>query len=198
MVENISRGLILNKDVLLGSGPSEIAGFFATDASKNNHTVVYMIPRNDSTEVEPNIFKLSDNQLNGANIYLERANKNIRREWPTADTILNNHLRRDYYLVQWCQRIYSFGNFVEDSSLLKLAGDLAWSAQMYVDRFIFDQEPLDQCELYMYDLKSQSWFMWNTTWYPIIRAPTPFGTYAVLGNNMLNKPAAQAIDNLWQ
>ena len=68
---------------------------------------------------------------------------------------------------------------------------------MYVDRFLFDQESLDQCELYMYDLKSQGWFMWNTTWYPIIRAPKPFGTYAVLGENMLNKPAAQAVDQLW-
>ena len=69
--------------------------------------------------------------------------------------------------------------------------------QVYVDRFLYDQEPMSLCELYFFDIKSDSWLMWNSKWKKIAKPPTPHGTYAVLGNGKLSRTAKKAIDDLW-
>ena len=192
------RGLILNENVLLGSGPNSLAGVFATDAGKHDHSVAYIVPHDSWVTKEPNVFELSQDRMVEANNYVLRANKNLGREWPTSNADDDDDVRRDSYIVRWCQRVYSVGTFVDDESMLKIAGDIAWPAQMYVDRFLYDREPFDQCELYMYDLKSKNWYMWNTVWYQVIRVPQPSGIYSVIGSEVLSKAAKLAVDELWK
>ena len=191
------RGLILNENVLLGPGSNSLAGVFATDASKHDHSVAYIVPHDSWITPEPNVFELNQESMEEANNYLLRADKNIQRGWPTNNREVDDDLRRDSYLVRWCQRVYSVGTFTDDNSMLNIAGELAWAAQMYVDRFLYDREPFEHCELYMYDLKRKNWFMWNTTWYQVIRVPQPKGIYAVVGNKVLSKAAKLAVDELW-
>lgn len=190
-------GLLMRDDLLLGAGPTGLSGIFTIDAIKRGHSVAYMTPTASKLADDFNVFRLDRERLADAENYMLRANKSIHRSWPLNDDTTNDNLRRDCYLVRWCQRIYSVGLFTSDASLLKIAGDLAWPAQIYVDRFLYDQEPMSQCELYMFDLKSESWFQWNQRWMKANEVPRPSGIYTVVGSDKLSRAAKIAIDYLW-
>lgn len=194
---NMSHGLILNENILLGTGADNLSGVVATGASKNNHSVAYIVPYNSWITREPNVFDLSQKNMLDADEYILRADKNIHRGWPVGGTDEVEDIRRDCYIVRWCQRVYAVGTFVNDNSLLKLTGNLAWAAQMYVDRFLYDHEPIDNCEIYLFDLTNENWYKWTTTWKQVEHVPQPKGIYAVIGSKILNLAAKQAIDNLW-
>ena len=198
MIKDNNNGLVLDGNVLLGSATNSIANVFATDASNFNHSIVFITPNGSQITSDPNVFELSAERMQEADSYLIRANNNLHRTWPTKIDEDNNNIRRDSYLVRWCQRVYSIGTFTHDNSLLKIAGNLAWPAQMYIDRFLYDQEPLNECEFYMFDLKSKNWFKWTTKWVKAAYVPKPSGIYAVLGDNVLNNSAKNAIDDLWK
>jgi len=191
--------MIINDDILLGSDPNGLAGAFAGDAARNGHSVAYLAEPDGNTrsKLKFDAFRLSPRRMIESNNYLLRANKSIHRSWPTGDTATNDQLRRDAYLVRWCHRVYSVGLFTDDASLLKISGDMAWPAQIYVDRFLYDREPMRDCELYMFDMKSESWFHWNTCWTRINDIPKPSGVYAVLGSDRISRAAKAAIDQLW-
>ena len=183
-------------NLLLGPGPDSLAGIFSTDASKNKHEIAY-ISYGKSITKDIYCYELSEQHIADANNYLARANKSVHKSWPTTDKVVNESALRDSYLVRWCERVYTAGFFTSDASLLKLAGDIAWPCQVYVDRFLYDQEPIASCELYFFDIKSDSWLVWNSKWKKIAKPPTPYGTYAVLGNGKLTRTAKKAIDDLW-
>jgi hypothetical protein len=143
------------------------------------------------------VFPLTQDQLLECDTHVKRANKSIHRAWPTNINLVDNQIRRDVLLVQWCQKVYAVGLFTDDASLLKVAGNLAWPCQAYVDRFLYDQEPMSTCELYMFDLKAEAWFMWSSRWVKIIKPPVPEGIYAVVGNERLTQSTKQELDNLW-
>lgn len=195
--ERIKQAINMNADILLGAGPDTLSGMFATDASKNFHSVAYFTYPGDGTKLDKNTFALDTRMLEDADPYLIRANKYIHRQWPTGKTSIDNSLRRDSYLVRYCQRVYAIGTFTDDASLLKISGELAWPCQMYVDRFLYDKEPMDTCELYIFDTKGESWFLWRGKLSRIDVAPKPCGIYAVIGTNKLTRAAREAIDHLW-
>lgn len=188
--------MIINNDLLLGPGPDSLAGIFSTDASKNNHSVAY-ISQSDINSNGVEYFFLTEQHLQDANIYVARANKSVHKLWPTDNKKVNDAICRDSYLVRWCERVYTTGVFTNDGSMLKIAGDTAWACQIYADRFLYDQEPMSLCELYMFDTKSESWYMWRTKWQKISTPPKPYGTYAVVGSGKLNRAAKSAIDTVW-
>ncbi len=183
-------------NLLLGPGPDSLAGIFSTDAVKNNHCIAYMC-HSTSLIDSTSYFELTEKHMSDANNYLLLANKSVHRAWPTDDVNSNKNILRDSYLVKWCDRVYVAGFFTSDASLLKIAGDVAWSCQIYVDRFLYNQEPMALCELYFFDIKSDSWFIWNKKWKKISKPPAPHGIYAVLGNGKLTRTAKKAIDDIW-
>jgi hypothetical protein len=109
----------------------------------------------------------------------------------------DQNIQRDSFLVRWCDRVYAVGLYTDDASLLKISGDLAWPCQIYIDRFLYDQEPMNACELYFFDLKSENWFQWKTQWIRINNPPIPNGIYAVIGNDKLTRSAKKSIDDIW-
>lgn len=183
-------------DLLLGPGPDSLAGIFSTDAGKNQHEIAYISHIKRATN-DTYYYSLTDTHLGDANKFLLRANKSVHKSWPTDNQDASKNALRDSYLVRWCERVYTAGFFTNDASLLKLAGDIAWPCQVYVDRFLYDQEPINFCELYFFDIKSESWYVWNSKWKKIASPPTPYGVYAVLGNGKLTRNAKKAIDDLW-
>lgn len=188
--------LMIKKDILLGAGDNTLAGVMANESLKREHSVANIAVR-DHKNLGKNDWPLSPERLSQSNDYLKRANKSVHRGWPTSDAESADSIRRDVYLVRWCETIYCVGLFTDDASLLKIAGDLAWPCQVYVDRFLYDQEPMDLCKLYMFDLKSECWFNWRYRWHRMNDVPSPTGIYAAIGTDKLTKAGRQAIEGLW-
>lgn len=187
----------LNDTLLLGQGPGSVSDAFSSYARNQDHRIVHMthprmpIVHNDSS------FKLSTDHMEESENYLLRANKSIHRSWPVGNDERELCIRRDSFLVRWCDRVYAVGIFTDDASLLKISGDIAWACQIYVDRFLYDQEPMDMCNLYLFDLKSESWFNWRYRWHRSGSVPTPCGVYAAIGYDKPKKSAKQSIDSIW-
>jgi hypothetical protein len=187
---------MINKNLLLGAGDNTLSGIVARESIKRDHGVANLSTK-DQKHVGENDWPLSEERLIQSNDYLKRANKSVHRDWPTKNVKANDDIRRDVYLVRWCETIYCTGLFTDDASLLKIAGDLAWPCQVYVDRFLYDQEPMDLCKLYMFDLKSECWFNWRYRWHRMNNVPIPSGVYTALGPDKLSKAAKKAIESLW-
>lgn len=196
MIKRNVTGLIVRDDLLIGGGQDTLAGLLAPESIKRDHAVAYLAVR-DNKKLTDADWPLNDNRLVKSDDYLRRANKSVHRSWPTLKEEINDLLRRDAYLTRWCETIYCVGRFTDDASLLKISGELAWPCQIYVDRFLYDQEPMDLCKLYMFDLKSENWFNWRYRWHRTNNIPQPKGVYAVLGTDRLTKAAKNAMESIW-
>lgn len=189
--------LMINDDLLLGPGPASLAGLVSTESSRHGHSVAYITHSDSGINGDLNTFVLSSKRLEEADAYLLRANKSVHRRWPIGKHELDNDIRSASYLVRWCQTLYTVGLFTDDASLLKISGELAWPCQVYIDRFLYDQEPMDLCNLYMFDLKGETWFRWRSRWSRVSSVPPPSGIYSVLGIDRLTKASRQAMEELW-
>lgn len=188
---------ILQPNILLGAGPENLAGVFAKHAVLNDHSVAYFTFTGAYVNPNHDAFLLDDKLLKQAHPYVVRANKTLHRKWPTGNTNTDNSLSRDSYIVRWCESIYTIGTFTDDSSLLKIKGNQAFACQMYVDRFLYDQEPLETCNLFMFDTKSETWWSWKKQMIRLETAPKPSGIYAVVGNSLFTRAAKDAIEKMW-
>jgi len=121
----------------------------------------------------------------------------MHRSWPRRQLNTDNALRRDSWIARWAHQIYMFGLFTQDASLLKINTDIAWAAQMYVDRFLYDNEPWDLCELYLFDMKSESWWQWKQQWTRIESVPSPSGVYTIIGQDKLTNAGKAAMKDLF-
>jgi hypothetical protein len=192
---------ILNyQDVLLTDGTkTSTAGAAAEVALAAGHGVAQLVyPGSGISSNVPNVYELDLEHLKEANKFLMRANKSMHRSWPRQQLAADNALRRDLWIVRWAHSLYIFGLFTQDASILKINTDVAWSAQMYVDRFVQDGEPIDLCELYLFDMKSEAWWQWKGSWNMIANPPTPCGIYTVLGQDKLSNGGKAALKKLWE
>lgn len=189
----------LPENLMLSDGNiNTTTGKAARYAARAGHAVAnLMYPGDGLNDLPFNAFLLGDKHLRESNRYLLRANKSMHRSWPRQQMASDNGLRRDLYTVRWADRIYIMGLFTQDASLLKIHTECAWAAQMYVDRFLYDQEPYDLCELYLFDMKSECWWLWNKRWAMISNMPKPRGVYTVVGHDKLTNAGKKALADLW-
>jgi hypothetical protein len=68
---------------------------------------------------------------------------------------------------------------------------------MYIDKFIYEQEPMELCNLYMFDTKSEAWYKWDKQWIRVYEVPAAQGVYTVLGYDKPTNAAKLAIRELW-
>ena len=188
-----------NIDIMLSDGGESStntqAAQMATTIGHQISTLTY--PGSGLDDTAEHRYELDIEHLKEANRYLMRANKSMHRSWPRRQLSADNALRRDSWIARWSHQIYMFGLFTQDASLLKINTDIAWSAQMYVDRFLYDQEPWDLCELYLFDMKSESWWQWKQQWQRIESVPSPTGVYTVLGQDKLTNAGKAALKDLF-
>lgn len=186
-------------NVLLIDGIDTSTGALAMEcASAAGHAAVYLsYPGSGLNPNLENVFEINFDHLKEANRYLLRANKNMHRSWPRQNMATDNCLRRDLWMVRWAHALYVVGLFTQDASLLKINTDVAWSAQMYVDRFLYDQEPMDLCQLYMFDIKSEAWWRWQGTWQMCRQDPRAEDIYSVVGQEKLTNASKDAIRQLY-
>jgi len=195
-----SRESNMQDDIMMLSDGNEspttaLAYELATSAGHAVNTLSY--PGSVTSADTANLFELDMNHLKEANRYLMRANKNMHRSWPRRQLAADNALRRDKWMAKWAHQMFIVGLFTQDASLLKINTDVAWAAQMYIDRFLHDNEPWDLCELYLFDMKSESWYQWRQQWSRMQDKPTPSGIYTVLGQDKLNNAGKTALRDLW-
>jgi hypothetical protein len=184
--------------MLCDAGESQtnaLASELARAAGHRNSTLTY--PGSEGSNNGFDSFELDMEHLKEANRYLMRANKSMHRSWPRRQLNTDNALRRDSWISRWSHQIFMFGLFTQDASLLKINTDMAWAAQIYVDRFLYDNEPWDLCELYLFDMKSESWWQWKQQWLRIDAVPAPSGVYTVLGQDRLTNAGKSALKDLF-
>ena len=189
---------ITSEHVLLSDGGhSATTVLGASLAASVGHYVEHIVYPGSGHSPNANHYEIDLEHLKESNRYLMRANKNIHRSWPRQQIATDNALRRDMWMVKWAHRVYIVGRFTQDASLLKINTDVAWAAQIYVDRFLYDDEPTSLCELYMFDMKSEAWWLWNQNWTMINSIQPAHGVYTVLGLDKLTTAGRTALYDLW-
>lgn len=186
-----------NLNLCLSGGAEGADILWGQAAELAGHEVVhwvfetYALPKNHK-----NYVILDDDHLSAADPYLTLANKSIKRRWPATKENINNLLRRNHYQVHWSERVYAISSLIQDNSLLGIAGGTAWACQMYVDRWLHTETPLDTCELYLFDQESNQWLTWKKQWEPVT-PPKPYGVYAGIGSRNLTDQGRRAILDIY-
>ena len=83
--------------------------------------------------------------------------------------------------------------FVNDHSVLKIAGGTAWACQMFVDRWLYTTNKIQEIPLFFFDQRSMTWYTWSGQWNPILKPPRPHGVYAGIGTRNLSSEGQAAI-----
>jgi hypothetical protein len=185
--------------ILLSDGGESVANGTAVEmaVSCGHQISILTYPGSGIGDLNPHCYELDIEHLKEANRYLMRANKSMHRSWPRRQLSADNALRRDSWTARWVHRVYVIGLFTQDASLLKINTDAAWPAQMYVDRFLYDQEPWKLCELFFFDMKSESWWTWTQQWHRVNAVPPPDGVYTILGQDKLTSAGKAALKALF-
>jgi hypothetical protein len=194
------EGLDLSSPNILLSGGAEGADtVFSKAASAAKHQVVHWTFEGHKPKLRKGLYQLTDAHLTSADLSLRRANKGLLRSFPTKSEHTNNLLRRNHFQVRWSESVYAVSKFSTDASMLRVAGGTAWACQLYVDRFMYDQEPMSLCKLYLFDQTSQAWYQWDKVWSKMITAPpTPTGVYAGIGSRDMTEAGIAAINALYK
>jgi uncharacterized protein YuzB (UPF0349 family) len=166
-------------------------------AKKNDYNVIhYSFNKHNSKCNKNDICILNDEQLKMADDFLLRANKSLKRMWPTYNPYVANLLRRNWYQVNETRSVYAVGKFVHG----RIDGGTAWAIQMYLDRFLIDGENIKQCFAFFFDQELNRWFKFNAKeqiWEKLSdMPPKPSGIWTGIGTRQLNEKGYQAIENL--
>lgn len=182
-----------NLNVCLSGGASGADYAWGLAAQNANHNVIHWSFQGHRTSDPSSTIVLSKAKLEIANSFLERANQNLKRKWPTSNQFVNNLLRRNYYQIQDVDAVYAVSNLEESKTMLNISGGTAWACQMYVDHWLYDRDDFDQCKLFLFDQRSCKWLSWKWGWEEIKFPPTPLGVYAAIGTRELNDAGLNAI-----
>lgn len=194
------EGLDLSSpNILLSGGADGADTAFGKAASAAKHQVVHWTFSGHKSKLRKGLYQLTEQHLLSADASLIRANKGLVRSFPAASDHVNNLLRRNFFQVRWSESVYAISRFTDDNSMLMIAGGTAWACQMYVDRFLYDREPMELCNLFMYDMNSNHWFRWNKIWYKMDEhPPVPRGVYAGIGSRDMTPQGVEAINSLYK
>lgn len=164
-------------------------------AGKSGHSVIHWsFKGHKSNAPENETVRLTNEQLLRADEYLKRANISMKRRWPTSNEFANNLLRRNWYQVSESQAVYAVATL---SSSKQVSGGTAWATSMYMDRFIYDNENIETCRLYLYDQNTKKWWLWRNEWVELSGDPSkPSGVWTGIGSRDLTVDGKNAIRRL--
>lgn len=164
--------------------------------TKHFSVVHWSFDGHKSKAPEVEIVRLSQEQLDFADKYVLRANLTLKRRFPTSNQHTNNLLRRNWYQVMATNSLYAVGTFDKKGTV---EGGTSWAVQMYIDRFLIDQEPINNCMLFFFDQKKQRWYQWNEIWRELPdKPPKPSGVWTGIGSRTLLDSGKQAIRDLME
>ena len=182
--------------LLLSGGAIGADSLWDSWARAKKHDVIHWSFQTHKSRLS-DIYVLTDEELKEADACVDRANKTLNRTYPTNSEHVNNLLRRNYFQIAQTERVYAVSNFDSKPSGINVEGGTAWALTMYLDRFIHNESPWSDCEMYLWEQKLSKWFSWETDrWNQIERPPTPHGTYTGIGSRKLTTSAVTAINIL--
>lgn len=160
-------------------------------AARHGHEVIHYSFNGHSPKHSNWKKELSSDELKAADPFVKRANKSMRRTFPTNSEFVNNLLRRNYYQIRETEALYAVGTIERGS----VAGGTAWAVQMYIDVCTDRYEP---AVIYFFDQPTNRWLMWvQDEWMEIEKPPIPSGKWTGIGSRELAANGAQAIKEVF-
>lgn len=123
-------------------------------------------------------------ELKEADPHLIKANKTLKRKFPTNNQFVNNLLRRNYYQVKDSDQIIAVSR-IEDG---QVKGGTAWATQMGIDM----GKPV-----FVFDMNTNKWHKWDGSKYSVSEAPTLSKSFAGIGSRSITKKGEQAVEDLF-
>ena len=93
---------------------------------------------------------LSQEQLKEADEFLHRANKTLKRHFPTGKSFVNNLLRRNWYQVKDTDKVFAITKI--GSTRRTVEGGTGWAVQMAIDY----KRPV-----YVFDIAKSAWHQFD-------------------------------------
>jgi len=124
---------------------------------------------------------LSELELHEADPQLKRANRMLRRRYPTRAPYVNNLLRRNWYQVRNTDRVYAV-SYLDERGLVK--SGTGWAVTMAAlngvkEIYLFDQDVGEWYYLVSVDEQDRS-MVWEMLEEP---PPKPLGRYTGIGSH---------------
>ena len=182
VTESLLTVLGEGSNVCLSGGADGADLQWGLQAGKAGHGVIHWSFQGHRTQApEQEVVRLTEEQLKRADEALKRANRTLKRSWPSKHDITNNLLRRNYYQIKDTQALYAVSDLSWDKGV---SGGTAWATQMYMDRFLIDGEPMENCQLYLLNKATLRWYSWyDGKWDLMIsRPPRPKGLWTGIGS----------------
>lgn len=185
IAESLITVLGEDSNVCLSGGADGADLQWGLQAGKIGHGVIHWSFQGHRSQApEQELVRLTPEQLLLADKALERANRTLKRAFPSKNETTNNLLRRNWYQIKDAQSLYAVAEFSWDKGI---SGGTAWAVQMYLDRFLYD-EKMSNCRAYVLDKNTMKWFTFNGVRWEIMlsRPKTPKGIWAGIGSRELD------------
>jgi len=186
--------LLLNKNICLSGGADGADTVWGQEALNAGNMVIHWSFDGHKTKIKDNIYKLPKHILSEAVVPLNVANKTLKRKIPINNNYIYNLLKRNYMQVKYAESVYAVSSFNKNKIV---SGGTAWAVQMYIDRFLVNNDPIEKCNLYMYDQVSNIWLTWKLGWSKVQSIPKPSGIWAGIGSRKITQASILEIKNLF-
>ncbi|XP_013790604.1 uncharacterized protein LOC106474456 [Limulus polyphemus] len=148
----------------------------------------------------PNRCVLSQQELSNAEPHLLKANKTLKRKYPTGKTFIDNLLRRNWFQVQNSDAIFAIGKISKNQETVE--GGTGWAVQMGIDNhkqtYVFDcirnnESDLSEgsCRWYSFCEKRKKFVLFNGT-------PLLTKRFAGIGSRRLSSKGQVAIEDVFR
>jgi hypothetical protein len=133
---------------------------------------------------------LNEQELISAQPYVVKAAKNLRRNLPKTNYVLNL-LRRNWYQVKDADTVYAIGTIDENK---QVEGGTGYAVQMSVDNLVNSLTPIS---LNVFDQNVGSWFTWkHKQWFQVDEPELPTKIFAGIGTRNVNPKGFTAINDI--
>ena len=132
---------------------------------------------------------LNDEQLKQADEFLHKANKTLKRHFPTSKSFVNNLLRRNWYQVKDTNGVFAVGRL--SASRRTVEGGTGWAVQMAVD----SKKPV-----YVFDTVRSSWqrYDYKKEKFMSCEAPRLTFNFTGIGTRTLPDTGKAAIEQIFE
>ena len=115
---------------------------------------------------------------------LIKANKTLKRKYPTRNAYVNNLLRRNWFQVNKSDAIFAISSI--ENNLVN--GGTGWAVQMAIDKgmsvFVF-------CQI------TKEWYTYSSGSWTITEIPTLTETFAGIGTREIDESGTKAIEEVY-
>ena len=132
---------------------------------------------------------LTDFQLKQADEHLHKANKTLKRHFPTSKCFVDNLLRRNWYQVKDANGVFAVGKLCASGKIVE--GGTGWAVQMAIDA----GKPV-----YIFDLGVGSWkrYDYDKQKFLSCNVPRLILSFTAIGTRILPEEGKTAIDRVFK